>query len=184
MESSFLTPAKTVASLQLHEGMRIADFGAGSGFFTRAAARAVGGPTGSEGVVWAVDINRELLPRIKALSLAEGLHNVEVVHGDIEAPKGSHLPAGEFDAVILANVLFASEHKEAVIAEAARVLTVNGKALIIDWVDSFGGMGPHHGHLIDEAKALHWCEAAGLSYVAHVPAGEYHWGFIVRKKRK
>ena len=85
-ESSFLHPAKALQAVKIGEGMQVADFGAGSGFFTRAAARAVG-PTG---VVWAVDMQADLLTRIKSLSLAEGLQNVEIIRGDLELEKGSH----------------------------------------------------------------------------------------------
>ena len=125
-ESSFLNPAKALAAAHLHEGMSVADFGAGSGFFARAAARAVG----EGGVVWAVDAHQDLLPRLKNLALAEGLHNIEVMRGDLERPGGSHLPALRFDLVIAANVLFSAENKEALAAEAARVLRKGGRALI------------------------------------------------------
>ena len=178
IESSFLSPAKTLAAAHLHEGMLVADFGAGSGFFTRAAARAVG----HEGVVWAVDINPELLARIKNLAVAEGLHNVEVVRGDVEAPQGSNLPAEQFDLVIVANVLFGTEHPLRVAQEVRRVLVPGGRALVIDWRDSFGGMGPHPEHVLTIGRARDIFEQGGLDYLGDVPAGEYHWGFIVRKR--
>jgi len=60
MESSFLNPAKVLAALHIDEGMKVADFSGAGGFFTRAAARAVG-----SGVVWAVDSNADLLTRIR-----------------------------------------------------------------------------------------------------------------------
>jgi predicted methyltransferase len=41
-ESTFLNPARTLEYAGLEEGMKVADLGAGSGFFTRAAARRVG----------------------------------------------------------------------------------------------------------------------------------------------
>lgn len=157
--------------------MRVADFGAGSGFFTRAAARLVG----ESGLVWAVDVHQEMLPRIKNLALAEGLHNVEVVHGNIEKAKGSHLPAENFDVVLIANVLFAAEHKQAIAREACRVLRPNGKALIVDWQESFGGLGPHQDHVVTAAEAREIFETEGFTYVDKVPAGAYHWGFVVRK---
>src|SRR3989344_2236513 len=94
-KSSFLNPALVVRAARLYEGLTVADFGAGSGFFTRAAARLVG----ERGIVWAVDVHQDLLPRLKNLALAEGLRNVEVVCGDVEKQKGSHLPEGNFDVV-------------------------------------------------------------------------------------
>ncbi len=167
----------------MHEGMQVADFGAGSGFFTRAAARAVGGPSADGGAVWAVDINRELLPRIKTLAEAEGLKNVEVIQGDVEVAGGSHLPDSHFDFCIAANLLFALEHRGECVGEIRRILkTGGGRALVVDWTDSWGGLGPHKDHVITEAAARKLFEAHGFVYVGAVPAGNYHWGFIVRRK--
>jgi ubiquinone/menaquinone biosynthesis C-methylase UbiE len=176
-ESSFLNPAKALELANIREGQDVADFGASGGFFTRAAARLAEG-----GTVWAVDDNGDLLSRIKSLALAEGLTNVEILRGNIESPKGCGLPANHFDLVIAANVLFSAHDKAAVVQEVARVLKRTGRALVIDWTSSHGGLGPHQDHVVTEESARAWFEAAGFSYVGAVPAGAYHWGFIVRKK--
>ncbi|HVY72811.1 MAG TPA: methyltransferase domain-containing protein [Candidatus Paceibacterota bacterium] len=178
METGFLHPTDALNAAHVHEGMIVADLGAGSGFFTRAAARIVG----EGGQVWAVDTNQDMLPRLKNLGEAEGLHNIEVMKGDIETVGGSNLPAGHFDFCILTNVLFCAENKTAAVGEVKRLLKTGGRALVIDWTDSFGGLGPHPGHVIEEATARELFENAGLAFVQAVPAGSYHWGFIVRKK--
>lgn len=178
MESTFLNPAKTLRASRLDDGLHVADFGAGSGFFTRAAAREVG----EKGMVWAVDVHRDLLPRIKSLALAEGLHNVEVLHGDLEKLCGSNLPAEQFDFVIAANLLFSLSNKQNLVEEVKRVLRRGGRALIVDWKASFGGLGPHPEHVVTAAAARALFEKGGFTLLEEVPAGEYHWGFIVRKK--
>jgi ubiquinone/menaquinone biosynthesis C-methylase UbiE len=180
VKSSFLSPKDTIATAKIAEGEKIADFGAGSGFFTRAAAHA----TGKGGVVWAVDVHRDLLPRIKNVGLAEGLENIEVVHGDCEKHGGSHLPEGSFDLVIAANIFFCAEHKEGLVEEMYRVLRLGGRALVVDWEDSFGGLGPHPDHVVSKEKILKLFEAHHFAYMDAVPAGKYHWGFLVRKKAK
>jgi len=177
MESSFLNPQRVVAASGIHEGMKVADFGAGSGFFTRAAARAVD----LGGVVWAVDLMPNLLTRIKNLSLAEGLKNVEIIRGDIEHMGGSHLPEGAFDFVIMANVLFALECTDCAVNEVARVLKRHGKVLVIDWRDSFGGLGPHPDHVVQQAAARDMFERKGFSFVGDVDAGAYHWACVFKK---
>ncbi len=177
-ESSFLQPAKALDAVGLHEGMHVADLGAGSGFFTRTAARMVG-PTG---VVWAVDVNPDLLTRIHNLSRAEGLHNVEIVRGDVEAKKGSHLSDDTFDVAIVSNLLFALEDRVAAAHEVERILRPGGRGVVIDWRDSFGGLGPHPDHVLTVGTARDLFEKVALEYVQDIPAGEYHWGFVVRKK--
>lgn len=174
----FLNPGRVVRAAKIHEGHLVADFGAGSGFFTRAAGRAVG----EGGEVWAVDIHRDMLPRLKNLSAAEGLRNVHVAHGDIEHVGGTPLPPEYFDFVILSNVLFSAEHKRALVSEAKRVLKKNGRVLTVDWSGSFGGLGPAESHVVSERDAKKLFEDAGFTAVENIPAGAYHWGFVVRKK--
>ena len=177
MESSFLNPAAAVAAMHLSPGSRVADLCAGSGFFARAAARAVG----PEGAVWAIDPNPDMLPRLKNLSLAEGIHTIEVVRGTIEKLRGTHLPDGTMDAAIIANALFSTEHKAAAAAEAARVLRRAGRLLLVDWSGSHGGLGPHPDHVIEAHEAQALFEAAGFGKAEDIPAGAYHWGLILRK---
>ncbi len=173
-----MNPAHALEQAGLHEGLRVADLGAGAGFFTRAAARAVG----EGGVVWAVDLNRDLLSRIKNFAAAEGLNNVEVLHGDADVAGGTNLPGDSFDFVIASNLLFALENKGECIAEIRRILKKSGKALIIDWEESFGGLGPHPDHVITMAQGQKLLETHGMQVMGKIPAGAYHWGLVVRKK--
>jgi ubiquinone/menaquinone biosynthesis C-methylase UbiE len=176
VESSFLNPQSALSALQLLPGETVADFDAGSGFFTRAAARLV-----RPGAVWAVDANRELLPRLKNTAELEGLDNIEVVSGSIEHVGGTKLPDHGLDAVIIANSLFACDHKDAVAKEAARVLKPRGRVLVIDWADSFGGMGPHPGHVVSAEAATKLFEAEGFTMAGEANAGLYHWGLLFKK---
>ena len=177
-ESSFLHPAAAVRAAKIHEGLEVADFGSGSGFFTRAAARAVG----PQARVWAVDAHAEMLSHVKNLAAGEGLKNIEFVRGDIEEEGGSNLPPAHLDFVIVANVLFSATDKKALAGEVRRVLKRAGRALVIDWSGSFGGLGPSEAHVVSEKQGRALFEDAGFTYVEAVPAGAYHWGFVVRKK--
>jgi ubiquinone/menaquinone biosynthesis C-methylase UbiE len=177
---SFLIPKVALEQVQLEQGMHVADFGSGAGFFTLEAAREVG----AQGRVWAIDINPDLLTRVKNHAEAEGRRNVEIVRGDLEAPKGSGLPDGKTDLVLVTNVLFYIEDKLAFCREIDRVLKPGARALVIDWKDSFSGMGPHPDHVITIGAARDIFEKAGFDYEGDVPAGAYHWGFIVRKKSR
>lgn len=163
--------------MHLSTGSRVADLAAGSGFFARAAARAVG----PDGLVWAVDPNPDMLPRLKNLSLGEGLHNIEVVRGTVEKLRGTHLPDGTMDAVIIANALFSTEHKAIAAKEAARVLRRAGRLLLLDWSGSHGGLGPHPSHVVKAHEAQALFEAAGFGKAEDIQAGAYHWGLILRK---
>ena len=177
-QSSFLNPAAAVHKAGLLDGQRVADYSGGAGFFARAAARTVG----QDGVVWFVDPNQDLLVRIKNLALGEGLHNVEVVHGNVEKVGGSKLLDASVDLVIVANVLFSSNNKAGVAAETARVLRRGGRALVVDWRGSFGGLGPSSEHVVQQAVAKSLFEQYGLVFKEDIPVGAYHWGCILKKK--
>lgn len=80
--------------LGLKEGSRVADVGAGSGWFTVRAARRVG----KSGVVYAIEINRDYLRHIQQRAMREKLTNVYSILGRPDDPR---LPARSVDAVLL-----------------------------------------------------------------------------------
>ena len=57
----FSNPEKNIEQLGLTPGMKVADLGSGSGFYTIASARLVG----TSGLVYSIDIQKDLLTRIK-----------------------------------------------------------------------------------------------------------------------
>ncbi|AFE06249.1 hypothetical protein COCOR_05205 [Corallococcus coralloides DSM 2259] len=88
-------PARFVAALGLAPGQRVADVGAGLGYFTQRLAEAVG-PTGQ---VVATDINDEAIQRLRARVL--GRKNIEVRK---VAPDAPGLEAGAYDLILLSEV--------------------------------------------------------------------------------
>lgn len=80
--------------LGIAPGKRVADIGAGSGWFTARAARRVG-PTG---FVYAVDINPEAIRYIDRRVKNESLRNVETI---LSKPDDPMLPEAAVDAVLL-----------------------------------------------------------------------------------
>ena len=80
--------------LGIKPGSIVADVGAGSGWFTVRAAKRVG----SEGLVYAVEINGEYLKHIEKRSKEENLANIRTILGREDDPL---LPARSVDAVLL-----------------------------------------------------------------------------------
>lgn len=91
----FRQPEKVLAALGLRRGQRVADVGAGRGYFTFRLADAVG----PKGRVVATDIDDEALAALRAL--AEGRPNVVVRKVEADDPG---LEAGGYDLVLLAQV--------------------------------------------------------------------------------
>lgn len=173
----FVVPENVVTHFHVRPGDRVGDFGAGSGHFTKALARTVGG----DGKVFAVEIQKQLAEGIAEMARTAHLQNIEIVWGDLEAPGGIKLANDSLDAGVLSNTLFQIEDKDTACAEMARVLRKGGKLFIIDWTESFGGMGPAPEAVVPEAAVKECATKNGLQFERTFPAGEHHYGLAFRK---
>jgi ubiquinone/menaquinone biosynthesis C-methylase UbiE len=174
---SFAHPQRNVAVLGIQPGMRVADFGSGSGAYVLAIA----GQLAASGHVYAIDIQKDLLRRTHNEAAQRGYKNVEVLWGDLEAKNGSKIADGTVDLVLISNLLFQVEGADAVVREAARILRPSGRLVIIDWEESFNNMGPHKDEVVTREEAYTFAQAAGLSFVSEFDAGAHHYGLIFRK---
>ncbi len=173
----FSDPVKNIESLGIQAGQEIADFGSGSGHYALAVAKALM----STGRVYAIDVNKDLLTKLKNNATREGLYNVEVIWGDIEKPIGTKLRDGSVDIVILSNILFQLDDKNGLINEAKRVLKQGGRVLVVEWADSFGGIGPTPKTVVSKDKAKALFENSGFHMDREIDAGSHHYGFIYKK---
>lgn len=78
-------PKEVIEKLAITPGSRVADLGAGGGYFTWYLAEAVG----SQGIVYAVEIDETALSIIKKEMHARGLTNVVPIHAE---PTDAKLP--------------------------------------------------------------------------------------------
>lgn len=173
----FADPHHLIEQFDLQSGAHVADFGAGSGALALAAAGAVG----EKGRVYAIEVQKDLLDRLKNHAREERAHNLEAIWGDIERAGGTHLKAETVDAAIVSNVLFQAEDKEGLAKETARILKRGGKALFVDWSESFGGMGPKKEQVVPPREARELFERSGFQFVKDVNAGAHHYGMILRR---
>src|SRR5512143_1153140 len=67
-------PDQIMDALNIADGSRVADIGAGSGWFTIHLAQRVG----PKGIVYAQDVQKQMLEAIRRRVQREGLRNVEV----------------------------------------------------------------------------------------------------------
>lgn len=173
----FVDPKIASSHFHLQEGDVVADFGAGSGHYMKPLSTAVG----LSGKVYLCEIQKELVDALGIKSKEQRLLNVFPLWCDIEALGGIKLSDGVLNAGLLSNVLFQFINKESALREIARVMKKGGKLIVIDWTDSFGGLGPQSGAVVTEPEARKLLERAGFSYERTFPAGDHHYGLVYRK---
>jgi ubiquinone/menaquinone biosynthesis C-methylase UbiE len=110
-------------ALQAEPGKRIADIGAGEGFYSLRIARAVG-PTGR---VTAVDVNEKYLDKLRARLQQDKVMNVDVVVGAVDDP---HLQEGAFDAVLIYNAYHEMTTPEPILKAILMALKPGGRLVM------------------------------------------------------
>lgn len=173
----FLIPEEIIKELSLNEGMLVADFGAGAGFYSISAARLVG----SSGRVYALDIRKEMLEVVRSKAKQNHLLNIEAIWANLEELQGSKLKDQSIDRVIISNILFQVENKNELIAEAYRVLKPRGRVLIVEWEKQASVSIPAREHLIGKKDALELFTSSGFLLEKEFAAGDKHYGLILRK---
>jgi arsenite methyltransferase len=116
-------PDDVIAALEIEPGARVADLGAGEGYFVSHLAEAVG----YEGVVYAVEVDDE-----RAQQLEEDFQiasNVVAVRGEFSDPR---LPDGEIDLVLIVNTYHHIEDREQYFARLLADLTPTGRLAVVE----------------------------------------------------
>jgi ubiquinone/menaquinone biosynthesis C-methylase UbiE len=143
-------------ALGIADGSAVADLGAGAGWFTIRLARRVG----PNGVVFAEDIQPEMIEAIERRVQREGLRNVRTVLG---APDDPRLPAGRLDAVLIVDAYHEVEDPIALLRNVAVALHANGRVGIVNFKKDGGGPGPPMEDRIEPDAIVRDAEAAGLA---------------------
>jgi ubiquinone/menaquinone biosynthesis C-methylase UbiE len=173
----FSDPENNIKQFALAPGMQVADFGSGSGFYSMSAARAVA----PNGKVFAVDIQKDLLEKLKNSAKQSGVSNIDIIWGDLEHLGGTKLREGSLDAVIVANLFFQIKNKDGLCLEIKRVLKNNSRVLVVDWDGSFAGIGPVETDVISKIKMTALFQDHGFKLDREISAGAHHYGLVFRK---
>ena len=117
-------PDDVLDAMGARPGGRVADVGAGAGYFTfKMAAR-----VGPAGRVYAVDIQNSELEKIRQRQARENLTQIEVVLGRTDDPR---LPEG-LDAILVFNAYHEFREYDAMLARMFHALNPGGRLVVID----------------------------------------------------
>lgn len=173
----FIDPDKIISQLDFQSGMKIADFGSGTGYFTFPLAKKVG----EQGVVYALDILKEKLETVESEAKLLGLTNINIKRVNLEKKGGSGLPDDSSDWVILVNMLFQNKDKGLIIEEAKRVLKNQGKILVIEWNGYATSIGPDKSLRISQEEIEELANKSGLGVLKKIEVSDFHYGIVLVK---
>jgi cyclopropane fatty-acyl-phospholipid synthase-like methyltransferase len=151
-------PEQIMDALKIADGAKVADIGAGGGFFTIRLARRIG----PNGVVYAEDVQQPMLEAIKRRVTREGLENVETRLGSNTDP---NLPKGALDAVLLVDSYQEIQEDVRVpfLRNVALALKPGGRIGVVNYKPGRGGPGPDV--RVDSATVEADARAAGLRVI-------------------
>jgi SAM-dependent methyltransferase len=152
-------PDQIMDALGIAERSVVADIGAGGGWFTIRLARRVG----AGGLVFAEDIQPQMLEATMRRVAREGLGNVRRVLG---APDDPRLPPGSCDAVLLLDTYHELDNPGAMLRSIAKALKPQGRIGVVDFKRDGLGPGPALEERVDPEQIVRDAEAAGLRLVS------------------
>jgi ubiquinone/menaquinone biosynthesis C-methylase UbiE len=172
----FSDPQKNLAQLGVDVGMKVVDLGAGSGFYSIEAGKIVG----PRGRVYAVDIMQDSLGSLKNSAALAGVHNIEVIWGNIEKIGGTKLREAIADRVVLSNTLFqiAAQDRDNLALEVKRITKPGGKLLVVDWQPG-GALTPKTA--VPRMLAEGTFQKVGFTIENSFDAGDHHYGIIFKR---
>lgn len=118
--------SKLLASLDVKPGATVCDLGCGNGFYTLQLAKLVG----PQGVVWAVDIQPEMLELLEERAKTRGVPNLKPTLGSILSP---NLPADSIDLLLLVDVYHEFSHPEQMLFEIRKSLKPGGRVALVEF---------------------------------------------------
>ena len=173
--TELINPFKLLERVGIREGFRVADLGCGSlGHFVFPAAQLVGG----NGIVYAVDIQRQVLEQIEHYAKQEHFYNVITVWSDVDVFGATRIDSGSLDLTLLVNNLFLSQNRAELIREMARLTKPGGRIVIVEWKATDSPLGPPTDSRLDKQEAKHIMRSPLIKLYDEFEAGPYHYGLI------
>jgi len=119
-------PDLVLAALDLKPGMLVADIGAGSGYYSSRMAELVG----KSGMVYAVDVQQEMLDILRLRMRLQRITNVMPILGSDTDPK---LPERALDLAIMVDVYHEFEYPYEMLAAIVKALKPGGRLVFVEF---------------------------------------------------
>ena len=161
--------------LALKPGMAVADIGAGTGYYARRMAPLVG----SGGVVYATDMQPEMMRMLADGAKKAGLTNIKPVLGGLQSV---NLPDASIDLAIMVDVYHELEFPFEVVSSLVRALKPGGRIAYVEYRLEDARVPIKTLHKMSEAQVRR--EAAAHALVWERTASTLPWQHVVIFRKK
>lgn len=168
-------PDRVLAALELKPGMKVADIGAGSGYYSWRMAELVG----KSGTVFAVDVQPAMLQILRRSMSEHGAENVKPVLGTETDPK---LPAGSLDLAIMVDVYHELEYPYEMLAAIVKALKPGGHVAFVEFRADDPAVPIKPLHTMGEAQVRREAAVQSLEWVKTVSDLPWQHIIVFRKK--
>ncbi|HYB97362.1 MAG TPA: class I SAM-dependent methyltransferase [Vicinamibacterales bacterium] len=167
-------PDQIMDAMAIADASVVADIGAGSGWFTIRLARRVG----PRGLVYAEDVQKEMINAISRRVSREGFNNVKGVLGLNNDPL---LPAASLDAALMVDAYHEVQDRVAMLSNIAKALKPQGRLGIVDFKLEGTGPGPDIEERVSPDVVVRDAQQAGLKLLRQETFLPYQYFLIFGK---
>ena len=152
-------------NLDISSDNTIADIGAGSGYHVFKMA-----PLAREGLVFAVDIQDEMLEALRRKKEKEGSENIKLIKG---SEKSVNLLENSVDKVLMVDVYHEFAYPIEMMASIKKALRPNGKIYLVEYRGEDANVPIKKVHKMTELQAIKEMKAAGMKLERNI--GNLPW---------
>jgi SAM-dependent methyltransferase len=146
--------SQLIKNMNIQPTDKIADIGAGSGYHVFRMA-----PLANRGLIYAVDIQKEMLMAIETFKESDGVNNVTTILG---GENTVNLPENSVDKVLMVDVYHEFNFPMEMMASIKKALKPNGKIFLIEYRGEDPKVPIKPLHKMTEAQAVKEMDAAGF----------------------
>ncbi len=157
--------SKLLLDMAIKAGDTIADIGAGSGYHVFKMA-----PMAHDGLVFAVDIQDEMLAALREKKANADSKNIVIVKG---SEKSVNLPDNSVDKVLMVDVYHEFKYPLEMIASVKKALQADGKLYLIEYRGEDDSVPIKKLHKMTEKQAVKEMKAAGMKLERNI--GNLPW---------
>ncbi|GAA5020754.1 methyltransferase type 11 [Marivirga lumbricoides] len=165
---------KLLQNMNIQSDDVIADIGAGSGYHVfKMAALA------KNGLIYAVDIQPEMLQAMRVRQKKEGVSNIELIKG---AEKSVNLPESSVDKILMVDVYHEFNFPVEMMASIGKALRPEGKVYLIEYRGEDDSVPIKKVHKMTEKQAVKEMEAVGFVLEENIKNLPWQHCLVFKKK--